>query len=63
MITKEVGLSASPLGTVVVWECEDCHRRWTGVSRKPCPVLSTRCAATHIIAGTIETLFRWLIQK
>jgi rubrerythrin len=37
MITKEVGLSASPLGTVVVWECEDCHRRWTGVSRKPCP--------------------------
>jgi hypothetical protein len=34
---KEVGISSSVLDRVFIWECEDCHRRWTGEHRLDCP--------------------------
>lgn len=37
MTTKEVGVSCSLLDTVFIWECEDCHRRWTDGDRVDCP--------------------------
>jgi ABC-type ATPase with predicted acetyltransferase domain len=37
MMTKEVGISCSPLATVLIWECEECHRRWTDGTRIECP--------------------------
>lgn len=37
MSVKEVGISVSPFATVTVWECEQCHRRWSDTGRKRCP--------------------------
>jgi hypothetical protein len=37
MRVKEVGISVSPFATVTVWECEQCHRRWSDTDRKGCP--------------------------
>jgi hypothetical protein len=37
MLTKEVGISISPLVTVSIWECEQCHRQWSDTSRNECP--------------------------
>jgi hypothetical protein len=37
MTTKEVGISCSPLATVLIWECDECHRRWTDGDRTECP--------------------------
>jgi ABC-type ATPase with predicted acetyltransferase domain len=37
MMTKEVGISCSPLATVLIWECDECHRRWTDSDRTECP--------------------------
>lgn len=37
MMTKEVGVSCSPLQTIFIWECEHCHRRWSDDNRVDCP--------------------------
>jgi hypothetical protein len=37
MMTKEVGISSSPLTTVLIRECDECHRRWTDSDRTECP--------------------------
>jgi hypothetical protein len=37
MLTKEVGISISPLVTVSIWECEQCHRQWSDTGRNECP--------------------------
>jgi hypothetical protein len=41
-MTKEIGISVSPLATVFVWECEQCHRRWSDTSRHGCPYCTGR---------------------
>lgn len=37
MMTKEVGISCSPLDTVLIWECDECRRLWTDGHRTDCP--------------------------
>jgi hypothetical protein len=36
MKVKEVGISVSPLATVTVLECEQCHRLWSDTGRDGC---------------------------
>ena len=41
MTTKEVGISCSPRETVFIWECENCHRRWSDDHRIDRPFCSS----------------------